>query len=168
MLSYEMIKATPSKLLALTSLTAKEFEILLIYFHKAWDEYISMNYINRAERKRNYGAGRKPVLSNIGDKLFFILYYLKTYPLQTVIAVNFGISQSQANEWIHKLAKILRNALDKMGQLPERDAHSLMVALQDIAATEELAIDGTERRRQRPKDSEKQKEYYSGKKKPIL
>jgi len=31
--------------------------------------------------------------------------------------------------------------------------------------TEKFAIDGTERRRQRPKDKEKQKQFYSGKKK---
>ena len=165
MLRYAMIKMKPSVLLSFTSLTAHEFEILLICFKQAWDEYISINYIDRAKRKRNYGGGRKPVLSNIEEKLLFILYYLKTYPLQTVIAVQFGMSQSQANEWIHKLSKILREALDRISQLPERAAHSLISSLQHIADNEELAIDGTERRRQRPNDSEKQKEYYSGKKK---
>jgi hypothetical protein len=165
MISYEMLKDREKILVSFTSLTHQEFEILLICFQKAWDEYIYTNYINRPNRKRKYGGGRKPVLISIEDKLMFILYYLKTYPLQDVIAIQFGMSQSQTNEWIHKLSEVLRMALDKLGQLPERDAHALSLALQYLGAYEELAIDGTERRRQRPKDSEKQKEYYSGKKK---
>ena len=82
-----------------------------------------------------------------------------------MIALEFEMSQSQANEWIHKLSRILRMSLDKLGQVPERDALLLIAALQNIADDEEIAIDGTERRCQRPKDSERQKEYYSGKKK---
>ena len=168
MISYEMLKDREKVLVSFTSLTQQECEILLICFQNAWYEYIYTNYINRANRKRKYGGGRKPGLISIEDKLLFILYYLKTYPLQDVIAIQFGMSQSQANKWIHKLSEVLRMALDKLGQLPERDAHALSSALQYLAAYEELAIDGTERRRQRPKDSEKQKEYYSGKKKSIL
>lgn len=159
MITYEKVKKKPAQMLALTSLVPLEFETLLIYFQLAWDEYVRINHKNR--------AGRKPILSKIEDKLLFILYYFKTYPLQTVIALQFGMSQSQTNEWIHKLSGVLFIALDKLGQAPERDAQALEKALQNIPYHEEAAIDGTERRRQRPKDSEKQKKYYSGKKKPI-
>ncbi len=75
------------------------------------------------------------------------------------------MNQSQANEWIHKLSEVLFTALDKLEQAPERKALALEKALQNIPYYEEAAIDGTERRRQRPKDPEKQKECYSGKKK---
>jgi hypothetical protein len=166
MISYEKVKDNTALLLAVTSLVPLEFETLLIYFQQAWDEYICTNYIDRAKRTRKYGAGRKPrILLKTEDKLLFILYYFKTYPLQSVIAFNFGMSQSHANEWIYKLSTVLRMTLDKLGQIPERDARHLIAALENIAYDEELAIDGTERRCQRPKASEKQKEYYSGKKK---
>ena len=166
MMSYEKVKDKTALLLTLTSLVPLEFETLLIHFQQAWDEHIRANYIDRAKRTRKYGAGRKPtILLKIEDKLLFILYYLKTYPLQSVIALEFEMSQSQANEWIHKLSLLLRMSLDTLGQIPERDALLLIAALQDIADDEEIAIDGTERRCQRPKDSERQKEYYSGKKK---
>ena len=33
----------------------------------------------------------------------------------------FGISQSQANEWIHTLLPVLKQALDDLGYEPERD-----------------------------------------------
>ena len=59
----------------------------------------------------------------------------------------------------------MQEALDELGVLPERDpshfAQSQAVAGEDPR----LIIDGTERRRQRPKNPEKQAAHYSGKKK---
>jgi hypothetical protein len=46
------------------------------------------------------------------DKLLFILYYVKVYPLQEILAFEFGISQSTAKEWIHLLSGVLKRALD--------------------------------------------------------
>ena len=55
------------------------------------------------------------------DKLLFILYYVKVYPLQAILAFEFGMVQSTANEWIHILSEVLKKALDHGGYLPERD-----------------------------------------------
>ncbi|OQY45670.1 MAG: hypothetical protein B6242_09810 [Anaerolineaceae bacterium 4572_78] len=44
------------------------------------------------------------------DKLVFILFYLRFYPIQVVLAFLFGMSQAQANEWIHRLTPILNQA----------------------------------------------------------
>lgn len=76
------------------------------------------------------------------------------------------MSQSQANEWIQRLTPILQSTLGKENVLPERDPSTLdeLLSTYDLL---EFTIDGTERRKQRPKDNEKQKEYYSGKKKRI-
>lgn len=79
------------------------------------------------------------------------------------MAFLFGMSQSQANEWIHRLAAVLRVALDNLAHLPERTGE--LAEILDKNETLTLVQDGSERRRQRPKDNEKQKEYYSGKKK---
>jgi hypothetical protein len=164
MISYDAIKNNAPLLLALTSLTSLEFEILLVAFEKAWEDYIIKNHIDEKERQRQYGGGRKPVLENSEDKLLFILFYFKIYPLQILIGFLFGMGQSQANEWIHKLSKVLKMTLDNIDVLPERDSNNLEEVLEKNGE-KEVAIDGTERRRQRPKDNEKQKEYYSGKKK---
>ncbi len=98
------------------------------------------------------------------SQLFFILFYIKTYPLQEILAYFFGMSQSQANEWVHKLSEVLEIALSKMGHIPERVGQDLATTLAE-SQERRFAIDGTERRRQRPKDNEEQKRYYSGKKK---
>jgi hypothetical protein len=54
---------------------------------------------------------------------------MKTYPIQEVMAFLFSMSQSQTNEWIHRLAKILQKALAELNYLPERDATNLADSL---------------------------------------
>jgi hypothetical protein len=92
------------------------------------------------------------------------LYYVKVYPLQEMLAFEFGMAQSTANEWIHILSEILKKALDHGGYLPVRDRKQLDTVLESEAESA-YGIDGTERPRQRSRDPEKQNHYYSGKKK---
>ncbi|MCS6910412.1 MAG: hypothetical protein NZM11_07570, partial [Anaerolineales bacterium] len=64
----------------------------------------------------------------------------------------FGMTQSRANEWIHRLLPILKQALDDLGATPERDPKKFKVREQDRPDAVDSIIDGTERRRQRPKN----------------
>jgi hypothetical protein len=93
----------------------------------------------------------------MADRLLFILFYLKTYPLQEVQAFMFNMSQGQANEWIHRLAVVLKAALADLNHLPEREGGRLAEILPENE-TLSFGQDGCERRRQRPKDNDKQKE----------
>ena len=52
-----------------------------------------------------------------------------------------------------------------LGQAPERDAQRVETSALALAGAPNLAVDGTERRRQRPRDAATQKEHDSGKKK---
>ena len=161
MLSYDQIKDNPKVLLSFTGHTQTEFEELIIAFRVAWYRGEKKR---RKKRQRRQGGGRKATLNRMEDRLLFILFYLKTYPIQEVQAFIYGMSQSQANEWIHRLAKVLKVALADLSYLPEREGARLTEILLENE-TLSFAQDGSERRRQRPKDNEKQKEYYSGKKK---
>jgi hypothetical protein len=94
----------------------------------------------------------------------FILFYFKVYPLQELLGFLFGLSQPQANYWIHSLTPILNQALGYEQQLPARktgDIERLLAECPDL----EFIIDGTERPIQRPKDPQGQRDNYSGKKK---
>lgn len=164
LLSYHLLKQHPRVLRTFTSLDPEEFESLLIPFEKAWEAYVNRHYIQRKARKRRYGGGRKPRLVSIEDKLLFILFYFKVYPLQEVIAWLFGMSQGRANEWIHKLSTILEIALGEAQCLPERDPKNLEQVLA-LCVSMDFLIDGTERPTHRPKDPIEQKDQYSGKKK---
>lgn len=163
MLSYDQMKDNPKVLLAFTGHTQAEFDEILGAFIKA-SYQLEQKRRAKQKRKRRAGGGRKAQLKTMADQLLFILFYLKTYPTQEVLAFLFGMSQGQANEWIHRLAKVLKRALDDLNHLPERDGTRLVAILREH---ESLAFtqDGSERRRQRPKDHDKQKAYYSGKKK---
>ena len=89
---------------------------------------------------------------------------MKVYPLQEILAFEFGMVQSTANEWIHILSEVLQKALDHGGYVPERAPKQLATVLESEAEAA-YGIDGTERPRQRPCNPAKQKHYYSGKKK---
>lgn len=166
MLTFTALKRDRRKFLALTGLTLKEFKILLPAFEKAYQaQYAGNKTTAGRKRKRQVGGGRRGQLATIEQKLLFILVYQKTYPLQVVLGELFGMSQSAANQWLHRLLPILRAALQALGVAPERDGQKFAQAERQQPGSREYIIDGTERRRLRPKNKEKQAQHYSGKKK---
>jgi len=156
-LTYEAVKAKEEVLKAMTSLTRSEFEKLAAYFAEA----LQVKLPPKDPRK----GGRPPCLQTLEDQLFFILFYFKTYPLQEVLGYLLGRDQSQANEWIYKLTPVLHEALKKADCIPTRKSQELLALLKEEAESPALAIDGTERRINRPQESARQQTYYSGKKK---
>ncbi len=166
MLQFEDVIKKPKTFRAMTSLDAAEFLELSNVFETAWHEYRDQQLREKDQQEKPIG-GRRPVLLQIEDKLFFILFYLKLYPLQEIIAYLFGMSQSQSNYWIHTLSQVLKMALERDGFLPQRMQDELKDLLEQETGQDiqDMALDGTERRRQRPKEDEAQKLFYSGKKK---
>jgi hypothetical protein len=166
MVTYERIQADRRQFLALTGLTQPEFQLLLSAFPRAYQRLYPASQTTEGQpRQRAAGGGRKGLLPWPEDRLLFILVYLKTYPLQAVMGELFGLSQPRVNHWIHRLLPVLRGALDDLGACPERNAAHFARSQAASGADPRLIIDGTERRRQRPKNPEKQALHYSGKKK---
>lgn len=160
---YAELQQRSRLLQSLTGFNPTEFEALLPSFEAAWETFEEDTFEGKP-RKRARGAGRQAELKVLEDKLLFILVYFRQYPTQEVQGYLFGIGQSQANQWIHRLTGVLNQALGDEMQLPERRAAKLADVL---SACPELVfmIDGTERPINRPKDKADQKTYYSGKKK---
>jgi hypothetical protein len=166
MLTYTKLKRNRRKCRALTGLTPKEFSVLLPAFVRAYEErYPADKTMSGKPRRRKAGGGRKGVLQEPEQKLLFILVHQKTYPLQTLLGEVFELSQPRVNEWVHRLLPVLKVALDELGVLPERDPQHFAQSEPQHGEPPDLIIDGTERRRQRPKNPAKQAAYYSGKKK---
>jgi hypothetical protein len=164
MLSYQQLKHHPRALRTFTGLDQAEFEKLLTHFEIAYHAYRYDQHVTKKSRKRRYGGGRKSRLASMEDKLLFILFYFKVYPLQEVMAFLFETSQGRVNEWIHTLSIVLQMALGEAQALPERDPKNLEQTLA-VCLSVDFSIDGTERRIQRPHDTTEQQEKYSGKKK---
>jgi hypothetical protein len=166
MLDYRRVKRDRRKFLALTGLTLKEFKALLPAFVEAYQRhYPSEKTVAGRKRKRQHGGGRPGRLATTEQHLLFILVYQKTYPLQVVLGELFSLSQSGANQWIHRLLPVLREALSALGVVPERDGRRFAQTERSKHEPRDYIIDGTERRRQRPQKPEKQALHYSGKKK---
>jgi len=166
MLTYEALKKNNRKFVSLTSLTPEEFEYLLPAFEQVYQQvFPDAKTKTGQKRERKSGGGRKGALASIEQKLLFALVYQKNYPVQSIMGELFGLGQSQANEWIHTLLPILKQALDDLGYEPERDPKKFKQSEQGQKDGTDAILDGTERRRQRPKDAKKQTLHYSGKKK---
>jgi hypothetical protein len=97
--------------------------------------------------------------------LLFLLVYQKTNPLQTMHGWHFGRSQPQTHDWMHRLLPVLRGALATLDMAPERDASRVATSPLRLEGAPAGALDGTERRRQRPTEAAQQTAHYSGKKK---
>jgi len=145
---------------AVIGMGKKEFSKLLVKFAP-----IVQRISYKKDRKRKPGAGRTHTLETAEQKLFYILFYMKCYPTYDVASLFFDVDKSQTKRWVDSLRKNLEKALEKAMVLPARKINSVKEFLERFPAVKELLIDGTERPVQRPKNKQKQKERYSGKKK---
>ena len=164
MLEYQRLTKDRRQLLALTGLTPKEFGALPEAFRIAYAlTYPEDKTADGDVRQRRSGGGRKGQLETTEQKLLFSLVYLKTSPLQVLLGTRFGLSQSRVNRWLQRLLPSVKKALDELGVLPSRAPEQFAQQDQEQRETAELSIDGTDRRRQRPKDKATQALHSSGK-----
>lgn len=159
-------KIGKAKLTNYTSITESEFEYVLPFFEKAFDDYFKHFTLFGKERIRAVSKRNDSVFKQPEDGLFFILFYLKSYPTEEVLAGIFDMHQPQVSIWKKLLQVILENSFLEMKVLPSRENKKLNMLIKEMGLTE-VIIDATERQIQRPKDNEVQKDYYSGKKRLI-
>jgi hypothetical protein len=144
---------------ALIGMKVKAFRELSEGFYEIVKE------VFREEREVNIDRGRPRKLKTGEEMLFFILLYMKCYPTFDLLGWMFELSASEACRWVHWLMPALKKHLGKELVLPERRISSVEEFFRMYPGVGRVFIDGTERTIQRPKSSERQKEYYSGKKK---
>ncbi len=165
MIRFEPLKKKPAMLKCLTGLTVEGFLALLPAFATAYEVELTQRDERRGiPRQRKRGAGQKGALPDIADKLVFILFYFRQYPVQMAQGFFFGMGQPQANEWIHRLSPVLQAALGYDLQLPARRPQTIRAVLEACPGLE-FIIDGTERPIRRPTDGERARANYSGKQK---
>lgn len=126
MLTYQTLKEHPRSFKALTNLEPEEFEGCLPAFAQALATRLdSLEQQRPQPRRRKRGGGRKGRLLTIADKFLFILIYFNLYPLQEIQGQLFGLSQGQANMWIHLLGPVLQEVLGCPPPQSERTAGNL-------------------------------------------
>ena len=109
--SYEEVTQRAGSLRAMTGLTDTEFQALLPHFEQALVAYMGTRTIDGQPRtSRRYSTYENCPLPSMADKLLFMLSYLKHNPIQEMQGQLFGMSQSNANKWIHLLHPVLNQA----------------------------------------------------------
>lgn len=158
-------KSTEERIIKATiGISKPDFEKLIIEFEKATLE-VQEERVKKKEIKRLPRGGVKGPLDTSRKRLFFILYYLKTYMTFDVLALHLGMSVGHTHDLVKYLLRILQRALSKLGYLPVREVSTVEELQKLLAGLEGLAIDCTEVPCVRPQDNDKQKHCYSGKKK---
>jgi hypothetical protein len=121
--SYEEVTQRAGSLRSLTGLTETELQALLPHFEQAFMTYMDERTIDGQPRtSRRYTTYGTCPLPTSADKWLFILTYVKPNPIQEVQGQLFGMSQSNANTWIHLLHPVLSHALANQALLPARTA----------------------------------------------
>jgi hypothetical protein len=124
---------------------------LLTAFATAYAALYPLEKILEGEvRQRQVSGGAKGVLPEMEEKRLFILVYQKTHLLQMMHGLHLGLSQPPAHYWIHHMLPVLQQALADRGLAPEREASRVAESPLALEGVSELAIEGSERRRQWP------------------
>jgi len=167
MITFEKLSRRPRVFRIMTGLSVEEFNDLFDKFKSSWQMFIKLEFLSK-KRKRAFGGGRHSRLLSSEDKLLFILIYTRIYPLMVVQGLFFGFEDSRACEWTQRLLPLLDEACGFAHAEPKRGyGRSLEEILEEIPELREfgIALDGVERAKRRPKNPEKLKSEYSGKKK---
>src|ERR687891_2953038 len=128
--SDEEVTQRAGSLRAMTGLTEEEFTALLPPFEHAWLAYMADHTLDGHPRtSRRYSTYETSPLPTMADKLLFILTYMKQNPIQEMQGQLFGMSQSNANKWIHLLHAALNQVLAAQDLLPARTADELVALL---------------------------------------
>ena len=109
------------------------------------------------------GGGRKPKLS-IQEQIILTLVYLRHMTTFQLLGIQFGVSESTANDtfnyWLLNLRELLPSSL--IEQLKKNAADYEIV--KEILTEYELIVDSYEQVRERPGDNNEREKYFSGKK----
>lgn len=147
---------------SLTGLRVSEFNDLAADF--SWN-YHAYEATRITERKRKLGGGRGSKIETIEEKLFYVLFYLKTYPTFDMASFYVGFARSKAHKWAHILFPILEQTMKRKLVLPQRKISSREEFERLYPEVKEVFADGIERSIQRSRNKKKQNKTYSGKKK---
>lgn len=136
---------------------------------EAYEERKQLKEIGVIQKQvRRSSKWNSSILDSGSKKLFFLLYYLKTYPTYDVLGFTFWMDRSTACVNIHRLLPVLMKLFRELGISPKREIYSMEDLKEAFDGNIlDLIVDGTERRYFRHKDYEQQKENYSGKKSVI-
>jgi len=178
MLSLSHLRRHPRHFRTFTGITPEEFDQLFVALTPVYQNARRAER-DRDDRQRAPGAGR-PFALPLPDKLLLGLVFLRLYPSLSFLACLFALDKSNVQrELKHRLLPALQEVLPT----PLRDAplrtkeggnqegerklpklRTLKQLLDIFPELGEVLLDATEQPVEQPKDKQKRKQAYSGKK----
>lgn len=148
---------------AIIGMSREKFDKLALVFAKSYDE-TQQERLKNQEIKKIRSGGLQGVFKNHEERLFFLLYYLKTYPTFDNLGFHFDLSPGHAHDYIKAYMPILERALINLNVFPNRNFETIQDFKQVIENLDEIIVDGVEVPCVRPSDKATQEARYSGKK----
>ena len=138
--------------------------VALVEVAKNEEERIRLAQEHQKIRINKKGGGRPKKLRR-EEEICLCIFYLRHLHTSEILALQFDISKTQANDtfnyWIEIIRKILPASLMEQA-IKDREE---LERVKELLSKYELIVDSWEQPRERPEDNQIQKEYYSGKKK---
>lgn len=161
------LKRKSKHLYNFTGLSVEQFDLL----GEAVGVRITEQKEQEKPRQRATGGGRKAALS-VEDQVLVVLMYYRLYLTQILLGYLFNLDDSNVSRLISKLRPVLLEVLPLPAQetvlftqAKGKRVSSLEELLKKHPEFKEVLIDATEQEIQKPKDKQKRKDKYSGKKK---
>lgn len=148
MINLQKLFTRPKTFQRLTGLTPAKFQALLTQLEPLFNK-AEIKRKQRSQRQRKPGGGRKPSLS-LGQMLFILLLYYRTYVNHVFIGMIAGVDDSNVCRYYRRVEPLLAQIF----RIPER---KINMSENEIL---ELVIDATEQETEKRDGS-----GYSGKKK---
>jgi hypothetical protein len=160
-MSYKNIHSMSPRLWkSTTGLSKQQFSILLTKFQICYESYYESTLTEGFESLNI----KNPILETYETCLFFVLFQLKNGLTFDILGFIFNTDGSNAHRNFERYLFVLEMTLEQEQMLPKRIYQTVEDLIAHLADETELIFDGTEFPIERPTDSEKQKNAFSGKK----
>lgn len=166
MIRYHELRRHERVFKDVTGVTVAEFEHLYGKFEAAWVA-AEERRLRRPGRQRAIGGGS---LYRLGaeDQLLMVLVWLRIYPTTATLGYLFGVSQPTASRNSRRVLKVLKEvSMDEFEwpDPPQKGEGRRLAELRKAYPDALAIIDATEQLVERPQDSEKEEQYFSGRRK---
>lgn len=172
MITYENLRRRPSSFRSLTGYSPEQFDALYTEFAHAHEQRRHSATTTRRKgqpRERAVGAGAKH-RHDLRTRLLMGLFWARVYPSFEVLGFVFSLNKTNVHDTVNDMLATLLTLAHFPFEQPSAERKKLRspTAVMDAFPDVRLVIDAKEQRIQRPKSSkedDRQRPYYSGKKK---
>ena len=142
-----------------TGLTSDQFKKLTKEFKITYEDFLGEDI---SERGSN--SSKESRFTSYEEFLFFLLFSIKSGLTYDLLGLSFDLDRGNVFRQQSFGLRILEMTLHRLDFLPKRFFENLDEFKEQMSSHEQLLLDASEQRRQRPGNQEDQKEDYSGKK----